>query len=450
MSGGNPAVIPASPRNPREAASASTAVSVPAATNSAPAATNSVSAATISDENLEQRVRSLRLSSIPQGGDWFRSLVLLVVGVGFLGLLYYLIRETLQGNAAGTRQNSVANAPASGGDKAAASGTGGSEPASGESPAPVPSFGRPSNTALEAQGYIIPAHQILVSPQVSGRILKLEIEEGRRVDKGAILAQLEDTEYQADVDRAKSAMRAAYQRWQELKTGNRAEEKEQAKAELGEAQVQLSQLRTQWERETELRKTNAVTQQGLEETEAKYRAMEKRVLRLKYAVELMQIGFRQEQIDNAEALHEQAKAELVKAEWKLNNCVIRAPISGTILKKNAEEGNIVNPIAFNGSFSLCDMADLSDLEVDLNVQERDISLIFKGQKCTVRALAWKDRMYEGYVSRLMPIADRAKGAVPVRVKLSIPAEEEGVYLKPEMGVTVTFLKGESAPAPKTK
>jgi multidrug resistance efflux pump len=417
MSGGNPAVLPVPTRNVREQASASTAAS---------------------EENLEHRVRSLRLSSIPQGSDWFRSLVLLVVGAGFLGLLYYLISETLKSNAGNAAPGAVA---------AAAKAANGSQAATGDEDvtrkgaanAPAAPVGR-GNTAHEAQGYIIPAHQILVSPQVSGRILKLEIEEGRRVEKGAVLAQLEDTEYQADVDRATHAMKAAEERWKELKKGNREEEKEQAKAELGEAQVQLSQLRTQWERELELRKSNAVTQQQLEETDAKYHAMEKRVLRLKYSHELMQIGFRQEQIDNAQALYEQAKAELVKAEWKLSNCIIKAPISGTILKKNAEEGNIVNPIAFNGSFSLCDMADLSDLEVDLNVQERDISLIFKGQKCKVRALAWPDRVYEGYVSRLMPIADRAKGAVPVRVKLAIPAEEEGIYLKPEMNATVTFLK----------
>ena len=85
------------------------------------------------------------------------------------------------------------------------------------------------------------------------------------------------------------------------------------------------------------------------------------------------------------------------------------------------------------------MADLSDLEVELNIQERDISAVKVGQKCRVRTKAWPDRVYEGVVSRLMPIADRGKGAVPVRVKLSIPAEEEGVYLKPEMEATVTFL-----------
>ena len=131
---------------------------------------------------------------------------------------------------------------------------------------------------------------------------------------------------------------------------------------------------------------------------------------------------------------------MAKAQWRLDNCIIRAPISGTILKKNAEEGSLVNPIAMQGFYSLCEMADLSDLEVDLTIQERDISKVFKGQKCKVRAEAFPDRVYEGYVSRLMPTADRAKGAIPVRVKVTVPAEEEGVYLKPEMGALVSFLK----------
>jgi multidrug resistance efflux pump len=153
----------------------------------------------------------------------------------------------------------------------------------------------------------------------------------------------------------------------------------------------------------------------------------------------MQLGPRIERIEVARAELAQAEAEVLKAEWRLGNCTIRAPISGTILKKNAEEGNIVNPVAFNGSFSLCEMADLSDLEVDLNIQERDIARVQVGQKCRVRAEAFPERVYEGYVDRLMPIADRAKGALPVRVKISVPPEEEGVYLRPEMGAIVTFL-----------
>src|SRR5262249_8373972 len=125
-------------------------------------------------------------------------------------------------------------------------------------------------------------------------------------------------------------------------------------------------------------------------------------------------------------------------QWRLDNCVVRAPVTGTILTKKAEEGNIVNPVAFNISASLCEMADLSDLEVDLNIQERDIANVFKGQKCKLRPEAFPKREYDGFVSRLMPIADRAKGAVPVRVKVLVPREEEGKFLKPEMSVTVSF------------
>src|SRR5262249_40556454 len=140
------------------------------------------------------------------------------------------------------------------------------------------------------------------------------------------------------------------------------------------------------------------------------------------------------------------EADLAKTQWRLDQCQILAPVTGTILTKKAEKGNIVNPIAFNISASLCDMADLADLEVDLSIQERDIAKVFAGQRCTVYAEPYRERMYDGVVSRLMPIADRAKGAVPVRVKLSVPKEEEGRYLKPEMGAVVSFLQAEKDPS----
>jgi hypothetical protein len=88
------------------------------------------------------------------------------------------------------------------------------------------------------------------------------------------------------------------------------------------------------------------------------------------------------------------------------------------------------------------MADLSDLEVELDITERDVGKVQKGMPCRIRAEAFPDRNYGGYVDRLMPIANRAKGAVPVRVKIKVPKEEEGVYLKPEMGAIVAFLQPE--------
>src|SRR5262249_13464581 len=132
-----------------------------------------------------------------------------------------------------------------------------------------------------------------------------------------------------------------------------------------------------------------------------------------------------------------------KALWRLDNCTIRAPVSGTILTKKAELGNLVNPLAFNASSgTVCEIADLSDLEVELDITERDVPKVIKGMPCRIRAEAFPDRVYGGKVDRLMPIANRAKGALPVRVKVTVPKNEEGVYLRPEMGAVVAFLQPE--------
>lgn len=309
------------------------------------------------------------------------------------------------------------------------------------SPANVPAKRSTSSgdeIVLESKGYIIPAHKILVSPKVSGMLVSLNIEEGMRVTKGDVLGVIETIEYEADVHRAEAVLAMAEQRSLELERGSRPEEIEQARAELAEAQAMLAQLDADFQRSGRLAKIGGISQAELDAATASYNAQKRRIERLGAALALLEEGPRIERKRLAKAEIEQAKAELTKAKWRLENCTIRSPISGTILKKNAEEGNIVNPIAFNGSFSVCEMADLSDLEVELNIQERDVSRVFKGQRCKVRADAWSDRVYDGYVSRLMPIADRAKGAVPVRVKVSVPSEEEGVYLKPDMGAVVTF------------
>lgn len=295
------------------------------------------------------------------------------------------------------------------------------------------------DVVLEAKGYIIPAHQILVSPKVTGMIVQFNVEEGRHFNKGDVLAVLESTDYAADLRRAEANVRLMRERLRELTNGNRPEEIKEAEADLQEAMAILPQLEGEYKRNAELRRRSSATQQEYELTESKYFAQLQRVQKLQYALKLIQLGPREERIEIAKAELAQAEADVAKAQWRLGNCTIVAPVTGTILKKNAEEGNVVNPGAMNGSFSLCDMADLADLEVELFIQERDISVVQVGQQCRVRAEAYPDRIYQGVVDRLMPIADRGKGAIPVRVKLRVPPEEEGRYLKPEMGAIVTFL-----------
>lgn len=291
---------------------------------------------------------------------------------------------------------------------------------------------------LESKGYLVPAHQILVSPKVQGMVVKLDIEEGRRVKKGDLLAQIESIEFERDHDRAVALHELAKARLLEMENGSRPEEISQAEAELGQAQEELLDFERTWKRNAELWKSRSVTEQELQKSESQYLSTKRRIERLSYALQLMRKGPREERIVAARAEAKQYEADALKSAWKLSNCKILAPISGIILKKNAEEGNIVNTMAMNGSFSLCEMADLSDLEVDLAIQERDVSRIFVGQHARIRSEAYPERVYEGYVSRLMPIADRAKGAIPVRVKVRVPTNEEGVYLKPEMGAIVSF------------
>ena len=389
-----------------------------------------------SSRQLGQRVRSLRLSHIPDRPTspltyvgWGVAMLLLaalVVGGRNYWLTWLAAATTTAAAPAGpeTQPEPRPTAPAA-------------APVSTLKPlAPEPPK---SQIALESSGHIIPAHQILVSPKVSGMIVQLNIEEGMRVQKGDVIAVLESTDYEADVARAKAFVKLCEEKIRELENGSRPEEIKQAEAELAESQANLARLASEWKRNLDLRQSKSITQQEYELAESSYKAMQQRVQRLNYALALLRLGERAERREVAKAELAQAQADLTKAEWRLGNCTIRAPRSGTILKKAAEEGNIVNPLALNGSYSLCELADLSDLEVELNIQERDISVIKVGQKCRVRTKAWPDRVYDGVVSRLMPIADRGKGAVPVRVKLSIPAEEEGQYLKPEMEATVTFL-----------
>jgi multidrug resistance efflux pump len=311
----------------------------------------------------------------------------------------------------------------------------------------------PGEVVLETKGYIVPLHQITVSPKVGGMILQLNLEEGQRVKKGDVLAKLETVEYDSDYRNAKGVAEGSWQRWLELASGNRDEEVEQARAELEENEANRDQYYLDWKRSVDLKRGQVLAPKDYELAYSAYKSTDSKVERLRFAYKLMRDGARVERLDAAWADVVQAEANLTKAKWRLDNCIILAPVTGTVLTKTAEEGNIVNPIAFNIKASVCDMADLSDLEVDLAVAERDIHRIFKGQKCEVRAEAFPDRLYQGYVSRLMPTADRSKGAVPVRVKIlirdaggnfALPDDDEGKFLRPDMGAIVRFLNAPAA------
>jgi multidrug resistance efflux pump len=385
---------------------------------------------------LKDRVQALRLpdkvdSATGSGGGWLPWALCILLGLTTVSLAAR-----------------VSQAPAKPDRSPPAAST---EPAATSTPdkGVKPRSGEPAAAAgavvLESKGYIIAAHQIQVSPiEVSGLIKELYVEEGKRFKKGDVLAVLDTTSFEADAADARAALASAEAKLQKLRNGYREEDRRASKNEMEAAEADVVQARADFARIDDLYTKSP----GLSVTKADWdasRAARDRSLRRFEAAharyDMMMNGSRLEEIAEAEADTGVAKARLRKAEWHLANCTIRAPVSGTILTKKAELGNLVNPLAFGAtSGAICEIADLSDLEVELDITERDIAKVKKGMLCRLHAEAYPDRIYDGVVDRLMPIANRAKGSVPVRVKVKVPAAEEGVYLKPEMGAVVAFLQ----------
>lgn len=328
---------------------------------------------------------------------------------------------------------------------------------------PTPS-GDSSEIALEAKGYVVPISLIQVSPKVGGTVMKLYFKEGDVVTEGKPLAELERSEFQFDRDRAFATKVAAERRVDELKKYLK-DEIEQTETDWKDAVTQRDQAQAKYQRYVLLKQRGSLSPEDYELAESTAKSMDFRARRLELTYKLIKDegrGPRYEKIASAEADVKQAKADLDKADWRLGNTTVLAPRTGVILTKKTEEGNIVNPSAFsNGlSASLCEMADLYKLEIDLSIAERDIAKVFEKQECRMRTEAYPNRIYKGYVSRIMPKADQGKSAVPVRVMILFPADDpngkalpkdrQAEFLRPDMGALVTFTNRVSKLAPTGK
>jgi HlyD family secretion protein len=384
-------------------------------------------AGTRSRQNLSERVRSLRLGETPTKSAGSRG--------GFLPwalCIFFALAAVAFGAKAFWSPAASTDGPTTPGTSAV---SGGSE-----------------DVVLEAKGYVIPAHQIQVSPKVAGMIVWLnpKFEEGWRVEKDTPIARLETDDYDADLKHAQAVLASAERKLAELETGWPLE-RAQAQARLDSARTNMDFKRRDLERMQ--RSTVGSSPKDIDEAKSGYDQSVKTFDDADAAVKLLDPkGPRLARIDAAKADVEAARADVNRAQWRSKQTEIIAPVTGTVLTKKAEKGNLVNPVAFNVSASICEMADLGDLEVDLSIQERDIATVVVGQPTIIMPDAFVNNAafrkqfpdgYKGHVSRKMPIADRSKGSHSVRVvvdKGQIKAEEEGVYLKPEMGVIVSFKK----------
>jgi len=258
----------------------------------------------------------------------------------------------------------------------------------------APVAGPASGTAiLSASGYVVPRRKAVVSSKIQGRLADLRVEEGSRVREGEVIARLESADFVAQVQRA----RATVQR---------------AEADLAENRrlLRLSE--------------NLVRDKIVSED---------------------QVDAARSRVTIGEAALEQARADQALSEALFQNTQIRAPFSGTVLKKMAEVGESVAPIPpgvniSSSSGAIVALADLETLEVEADVGESNVAKLGPDQPAEVAVEAFPDRRYKAVLRQIIPTADRTKATVQVKVTIL----DRDDKLKPEMSARIVFLAKQAA------
>jgi len=296
----------------------------------------------------------------------------------------------------------------------------------------------PDGVVLNATGYIVAAHKIEVAAKVIGKVKWIGVDKGDRVREDQVLVRLEDDEYQAQLQQAKGQLATLQAKLDEAMHGSRPEEIAQAMANLNSAKADLDNAKVSLERARGQASEGLTPKQTLDDAQARYDSAVHKVTAIEKAYELVKLGPRQEQIDSLRGQVEQAKGALAFAETNLANTVIHAPVTGTILERAVEKGEFVTT-SFVGDRGakgyVVSLADLNDLEVELDISQNDFAKLHFGQHGTVTTDAFPDRKYDGFIKEISPEANRQKATVQVKVKIAKPDE----YLRPEMNASVAFL-----------
>lgn len=305
------------------------------------------------------------------------------------------------------------------------------------------STGAPENdpVVLNATGYIVAHHQIQVASKVSGKVAWIGVDEGSMVKKGEVLVRLDDTEYLAQDEQAKGNLANLEAKLLELEHGSRPQEITQAEANLLQAQADLTNSTNAYRRSSALFSGGIISKQDFDNAQFSYQNLQAKVNSLKQAYLLVEKGPRQEEIDAMKGQVEQARGLLAYDEDQENNTIIRSPIGGQVLDRAVEQGEYVTNgfVGDKGAKGyVVTLADLNDLQVELDVAENDFSKIQVGSKAVVTTDAFPDRKYDGRLVEISPIASRQKATLQVKVQILHPDD----HLRPDMNASVAFINPE--------
>src|SRR5215475_11344633 len=295
------------------------------------------------------------------------------------------------------------------------------------------------SVVLTATGYIIPHHRIEANSKVTGRVAWIGVEKGDQVKEGQVLVRLEDQEFHAQYEQAAGAAESARAQLMQLEHGSRPEEIQQTDHNLSEAKATAANDKISLERIRKLFDEGVMSKQALDDATAKYEASQQRAHSLEQSYQLAKIGPRVEEIARAKGALMQADGQAGYAKSQLDATVIRAPITGTILDRSVEKGELLTGQFAAAARPVFSLADLKDIQVELDIAQDDFARLGPRQKGIVTVDAFPDRKYHGVIAEISPEANRQKATVQVKVQILDPDE----YLRPEMNSTVKFLANEN-------
>ena len=242
-----------------------------------------------------------------------------------------------------------------------------------------------------------------VGAGIDGVVRTIHVQEGQTVQRGDVLADLACEDLQSALQVAKSNRDSLMDTRLRLQRGSRPEEREAAAQKTVAARAVLDQAATQLARMSKLYQAQEVSRLTFEEAQRDRDVAEAQYQQSQRSQEMVNAGALPEELARADADLSGAEAGIKLAEDKLGKCVVRAPISGTVLRVLLREGESFGLVAPRPLFT---MADVSGRRVRAEVDENDIANVHVGQKLLVSADAYSQRTFAGVVTQLANLMGR--------------------------------------------
>lgn len=284
--------------------------------------------------------------------------------------------------------------------------------------------------SVVATGKIQPITKVEVKSKASGIVEKLYVDINNRVHKGQELAQLDQQEIAAQVDAQRAQLAAA-----EANVGTYEANIEQDR--VNAAAPDLPMYKATLDRNLQMQKEGIVSRQALDDADRDYLA----ALNKRDAAKA-QIGVDSAKLKQARAQVLQSQASLKQLEEQLSYTTIIAPMDGVILSRDVEIGDAVSSILVLGSTATLVMTegDVNQVYVQGKVDEADIAHVYMGQPARIKVESFRDRIFNGKVTKIAPLGVEKDNVTTFEVRVSI--DNPGGELKANMTANAEILLDE--------